>query len=69
MSENEILLYLKEMLEDSRERLTRIEGKLDSHSERIARLEEQHKSSRGAIATIISLIITALGWIAYKAKF
>jgi hypothetical protein len=57
------------MIEDSRERLTSIEAKLDGHVDRLARLEEQHKSAKGAISVILSLIVTALGWVVYKAKF
>ena len=69
MSEKELLYYIKEMIEDSRDRLTSIEAKLDGHVDRLARLEEQHKSSKGAITTILSLIVTAIGWLVYKAKF
>lgn len=69
MTEKEILYHIKELLEDSRERLTRIEDKLGGHAEKIARVEEQQKGAKGAITILFSLFTSALGWAIYKARF
>ena len=44
----------------------RVEDKLDNHLERIAKVEEYGKSTRGALTIIFSVFLTLLGWAVYK---
>jgi hypothetical protein len=60
---------MEEILARIEKHLERIDAKLDNHIDRLARLEEQHKNSKGTISIILSLIVTALGWVVYKARF
>ena len=50
-------------LEGVKQQLDRIEGKLDSHLERITRVEEQTKGNRGAITLMFSTILVVIGWL------
>ena len=47
-------------------KLESIDEKLSIHLERIAILEEKQSTDRGAIALIMSGIMSAAGWLLYK---
>lgn len=66
--DKEILGYLRESIDKINIKLDNIDKKLEGHVDKLARLEERQNSTKGALTIVISFIITAIGWLIYKAK-
>ena len=48
-------------------KIDKIHDKLDNHLERIAKVEEHSKATRGSVVILFSVFMTILGWVVYKA--